>query len=68
MEIDKQIKSLKIKQEKLLDMKLDEVIDEKIYLFKYNQIENQIKGLLDQKLVFKKDDFMAKTQILLELA
>lgn len=68
MAIDKQIQSLKMKQEKLLDMKLDEVIDEKTYLFKYNQLENQIKGLLDQKLMLKKDDFMAKTQILLELA
>lgn len=68
MAIDKQVQSLKMKQEKLLDMKLDEVIDEKTYLFKYNQLENQIKDLLDQKLVLKKDDFMAKTQILLELA
>lgn len=66
--IDKQIHSLKMKQEKLLDMKLDEVIDEKTYLFKHNQLENQIKDFLDQISALKKDDFMAKTQILLELA
>ncbi|MCX6077232.1 MAG: hypothetical protein NTW78_10180 [Campylobacterales bacterium] len=57
-----------MKQEKLLDMKLDEVIDEKAYLSKHNQLENQIKDFLDEKSRLKKDNFVAKTQILLELA
>jgi hypothetical protein len=68
VDIDKQVKALKMKQEKLLDMKLDEVIDEKTYLIKHNQLENTIKGFLDQKSGLKKDDFSAKTQILFELA
>lgn len=68
MEIDKQVKVIKMKQEKLLDMKLDEVIDEKAYLSKHNQLENQIKDFLDEKSRLKKDNFVAKTQILLELA
>lgn len=65
--IDKQIQSLKIKQEKLLDMKLDEVIDERTYLFKHNQLENEIKDFLEQKIRLKKDSFLVKTQLLLEL-
>ena len=36
----KQIKSLTIKQEKLLDMQLNEVIDERTYIQKYNQLYN----------------------------
>lgn len=66
--IDKRIQTLKIKQEKLLDMKLDEVIDERTYLLKHNQLENEIKDFLEQKSRLKKDNFLAKTQLLLELA
>lgn len=49
-------------------MKLDEVIDERTYLLKHNQLENEIKGYLEQKSRFKKDNFLVKTQLLLELA
>jgi hypothetical protein len=59
---------LKDKQEKLLDLKLDEVINEEKYLFKYNQIENEIKELSDQINSIKNDDFEEKTQMMLELA
>lgn len=59
---------MKSKQEKLLDMKLDEIIDEKTYLLKYNLFEGQIKDFLEQEIRLKKDNFTAKTQILLELA
>ncbi|MDD3466770.1 MAG: hypothetical protein PHE67_06415 [Campylobacterales bacterium] len=67
-DIKKDIKLLKSKQEKLLDMKLDEIIDEKTYLLKYNLFEGQIKDFLEQEIRLKKDNFTAKTQILLELA
>jgi len=65
--IDKQVKSLKVKQEKLLDMKLDELIDEKIYLLKHNQLENEIKDYFEQKLNIEKENFSAKTQLMFEL-
>lgn len=65
--IEKQIKSLKAKQEKLLDMKLDELIDEKKYIQKHNQIENEIKDCLEQKSDLEKSNFWAKTQIMFEL-
>lgn len=66
--IETQIKALKSKQNKLLDLKLDETINEHTYLSKNNQIENEIKDLLEQKEKMKKDDFTKKTQIMLELA
>ena len=66
-DIEKQIKSLKIKQEKLLDMKLDELINEKQYLVKYNLLENEIKDCLEQKLTLENDNISTKTQILFEL-
>lgn len=65
--IDKQVKSLKVKQEKLLDMKLDELIDEKTYLLKHNQLENEIKDCFEQKLNIEKEKFSAKTQLMFEL-
>lgn len=65
--IDKQVKSLKVKQEKLLDMKLDELIDEKTYLLKHNQLENEIKDCFEQKLNIEKENFSAKTQLMFEL-
>ena len=68
LNIDSQIKALKEKQNKLLDLKLDEIINEETYLFKYNRIENDIKEFLEQKNHIKKDDFEAKTLIMLELA
>jgi hypothetical protein len=66
-DIEKQIKSLKVKQEKLLDMKLDELIDEKQYIVKYNLLENEIKDCLEQKLILENDNISTKTQILFEL-
>jgi hypothetical protein len=59
---------LKEKQEKLLDLKLDEVIDEKMYLYKYNQIENSKKDLLEEINNLKNDNSKEKTQIMFELA
>jgi len=66
-DIEKQIKSLKVKQEKLLDMKLDELINEKQYILKYNFLENEIKDCLEQKLILENDNISTKTQILFEL-
>lgn len=68
LNMDKKIKSLKVKKEKLLDMKLDELIDEKTYLQKHNQLENEIKDCLEQKLKYEKENFWAKTQIMFELS
>ena len=67
LNIDKQVKILKAKQEKLLDMKLDELIDERTYLLKYNLLENQIKDCFEQKLSIEKENFSAKSQIMFEL-
>ena len=66
-DIEKQIKSLKVKQEKLLDMKLDELINEKQYILKYNFLENEIKDCLEQKLKLENNNISKKTQILFEL-
>ena len=63
----KQIKSLTTKQEKLLDMQLNEVIDERTYIQKYNQLENEIKDCLEQKSDLEKNNFSEKTQIMFEL-
>ena len=48
-------------------MKLDELIDEKIYIQKHNQIENEIKNCLEQKSDLEKSNFWGKTQIMFEL-
>ena len=62
------IKKLKSKQEKLLDLRLEDNINNEIYLFKNNSIENEIKEFLEQKEHMKKDDFEEKTLMMLELA
>ncbi len=49
-------------------MKLDEIIDEKTYVVKHNQLENEIKVFLEQEKRLKTNDFSAKTQVLFELA
>ena len=38
-------------------MKLDELIDEKKYIQKHNQIENEIKNCLEQKSDLEKSNF-----------
>ena len=48
-------------------MKLDELINEKQYLVKYNFLENEIKDCLEQKLTLENDNISTKTQILFEL-
>jgi len=48
-------------------MKLDDLIDEKTYLARYNLFENQIKDFLEQKSKLKNENLSVKTQILLEL-
>ena len=68
LNIDKQIETLREKQEKLLDLKLDDVIDENKYILKHNQLESEIKEYLDQKFRLKNENFRRKTQIMLELA
>ncbi len=68
VDIDSQIKKLKSKQEKLLDLRLEDNINNEIYLFKNNSIENEIKEFLEQKEHMKKDDFEEKTLMMLELA
>lgn len=60
--------TLRKRQEKLLDMKLDEIINEKTYLFKYNQIENEIRSLMEQKSLLERENFSMKSQILFELS
>lgn len=67
-DIDSQIKRLKMRKEKLLDLKLDETISDEVYLIKNNNIENQIKELIEEKDNINNDDFEEKTQIMIELA
>lgn len=62
-DIKKDIKLLKSKQEKLLDMKLDEIIDEKTYLLKYNLFEGQIKDFLEQKIRLKRQFYSQNPNI-----
>lgn len=59
---------MKDKQDKLLDMKLEDVISDKTYLLKYNELENNIKDFLEQKDALKNEKFDEKTQRLLELS
>jgi len=66
--IDIQIEKLINKQDRLLDLQLEEKITQDTYLYKNNQIENDIKVLKDEKEELKNDDFEEKTQIMLELA
>jgi len=67
IDIKGEIKKLEKKQENLLDMRLNEKINEELYLMKNNKIENDIKLLKDKKDEVKKDNFEEKTQILFEL-
>ncbi len=68
LNIDNEIEKLKEKQDKLLDLKLDDVINQEMYKSKNNKIVNEIKTLLDRKKSIKNYDFEKKTQIMLELA
>lgn len=68
LNIDIQISKLRERQEKLLDLKLEDTISKEIYLLKHNQIENEIKEFLEQKNSIKKDDFETKALIMFELA
>lgn len=67
-DIDKQIESKKLKQEKLLDMKLEDLLSNDKYLEKNNKFENEIKELEEEKNSIKNDDFEEKTKMMLELA
>ena len=66
--LDLDIKKIKKNQDKLLDMRLNEKINEELYLMKNNNLENDIKGLEEQKWLLKEDNFEEKTQIMIELA
>ena len=66
--IDLKIEKLKSKQNNLLDLKLENLITNELYLSKNNKIENEIKELLDQKEILKKENFTQKTQYMLELS
>lgn len=66
--IDTKIENFRNKQERLLDMKLDDVISNETYISKNNEIENQIQNLEAQKISLKNDDFEEKTKIMIELA
>ncbi|MDD3144753.1 MAG: recombinase family protein [Candidatus Gracilibacteria bacterium] len=62
-----EIKKIEKKQEDLLDMKLDGIVSEELYLSKFNKFESEILDLKTKNKEEKKDDFLAKTQILFEL-
>jgi hypothetical protein len=66
--IEVQIEQLKEKQDNLLDMRLEDKINEDIYLIKNNKLESEIKELEEEKKNIKNDAYEAKTLILLELA
>ena len=66
--LDIEIQKAQEKQWKLLDMKLDDKINEEMYISKNNQLEDLITDLKEQKSNIKNDDFEEKTSLLLELA
>lgn len=66
--IDLEIWNLKNKQNKLLDLQLEERISQEIYTSKYNQLQNEIVLHQERKDIIKNDDFEKKTQIMFELA
>jgi hypothetical protein len=49
-------------------MKLENLINNELYLSKNNTFENDIKQLLEEKERLKNDDFRQKTQYVIELA
>ncbi len=51
-----------------MDLKLENTIKNDLFLLKNNNIENEIKELLEQKEKLKNSNFKVKTQIMLELA
>lgn len=65
--LDLEIQKAQEKQWKLLDMKLDDKINEEMYISKNNQLEDLITDLKEQKSNIKNDDFEEKTSLLLEL-
>ena len=67
--VDTELEILKLKkqQEKLLDMRLDEKINEEFFLMKNNKFENDIMFLKDKKVEEKNYHYEEKTQILFEL-
>ena len=67
LNIDVKIKNIKLKQEKLLDMKLEDLLDDDKYLEKNNKFENEIVELKEQKNSIENDDFEEKTKQMLEL-
>ena len=67
IDIKEEIKKLEKQQEKLLDMRLDEKINEDFFLMKNNKFENDIKQLKETKVEEKNYHYEEKTQILFEL-
>lgn len=67
IDYNSEIKKIEKKQEDLLDMKLDWKVSEELYLSKFNKFESEIFDLKSKNKQEKKDDFIAKTQILFEL-
>jgi len=68
IDIENKIENFRVKKERLLDMKLENVISNEVYLTKNNEIENQIQDLEVQKKSIENDDFEEKAKILFELA
>ena len=66
--IEESIEALKLKQNRLLDMSLDGKIEDSLYTEKYNQLQDEIQDLEEQKQEYKTDDFEEKTRALIELA
>lgn len=66
--IDREVVKLKEKQDRLLDMQLNDKISEEVYLLRSNRIENEIKELYEQKEAIKDEDYELKSQMLFELA
>jgi hypothetical protein len=67
IDIQEEVRKLEKQQEKLLDMRLDEKINEEFFLMKNNKFENDIKHLKDKKVEEKNYHYEEKTQILFEL-
>lgn len=62
-----EIKKIEDKQEDLLDMKLEWIINEEIYLRKYNKLEDEKKEIKEKSEKKKDNNFDEKVQIMFEL-
>lgn len=66
--LKQRINTLRAQQEKLLDMKIDGLIENEVFLRKNNKIEADIFNLKEQKEKLNSNDYKQKTWLVIELS